>query len=52
MDTQKVDMFLMTNSKYFEGHQVHMIREQLPHACGHEWQNPHTAYYRDCRDVH
>ncbi|MFZ6012619.1 MAG: TM2 domain-containing protein [Bacteroidota bacterium] len=29
MDVQKVDMFLMTNGKYFEGHQLPMIRERL-----------------------
>jgi hypothetical protein len=32
MDTQKADMFLMTNAKYFEGHQVPMIRTQLLEA--------------------
>lgn len=29
MDAQKVDMFLMTNAKYFEGHQINAIREKL-----------------------
>lgn len=29
MDQQKVDMFLMTYSKYFEGFQVMAIRERL-----------------------
>ena len=29
MDAQKVDMFLMTNAKFFESHQIPMIREQL-----------------------
>jgi TM2 domain-containing membrane protein YozV len=29
MDVQKVDMFLMTNSKFFEGHQIPAIRERL-----------------------
>ncbi|REJ83805.1 MAG: TM2 domain-containing protein [Bacteroidetes bacterium] len=29
MDTQKVDMFLMANGKYFEGHQVPYLRERL-----------------------
>lgn len=29
MDTQKVDMFLMTNSKYFEPHQIGFIRDQM-----------------------
>ena len=29
MDQQKVDMFIMTYSKYFEGHQLSQIRERL-----------------------
>jgi hypothetical protein len=37
MDTQKVDMFLMTNAKYFEGHQVPMIRTQLLEADEDKW---------------
>lgn len=37
MDSQKVDMFLMTNAKYFEGHQVPMIRKQLEEADEEKW---------------
>lgn len=29
MDAQKVDMFLMTNAKHFEGHQLNAVREKL-----------------------
>ena len=29
MDTNKVDMFLMTNGKFFESHQMPAIRERL-----------------------
>jgi TM2 domain-containing membrane protein YozV len=29
MDAQKVDMFLMTNSKYFEGHQIPYLKDEL-----------------------
>lgn len=29
MDAQRVDMFLMTKAKYFEGHQIPVIRERL-----------------------
>ena len=29
MDQQKVDMFIMSYSKYFEGHQLGSIRERL-----------------------
>ena len=29
MEAQKVDMFIMTNAKYFEGYQIAGIRERL-----------------------
>jgi TM2 domain-containing membrane protein YozV len=29
MDAQKVDMFIMMNSKYFEAHQLPMIKDRL-----------------------
>ena len=29
MDTNKIDMFLMTNGKFFESHQIPAIRERL-----------------------
>ena len=29
MEAQKVDMFLMTHSKYFEGHQIMMVRDRI-----------------------
>jgi TM2 domain-containing membrane protein YozV len=29
MDAQKVDMFLMTQAKFFEGHQINAVREKL-----------------------
>jgi TM2 domain. len=29
MDAQRVDMFLMTKAKYFEGHQIPIIRDRL-----------------------
>ncbi len=29
MDAQKVDMFIMSNSKYFEGYQLSAIRDRL-----------------------
>lgn len=29
MDAQKVDMFIMSNAKYFDSFQVNMIRERL-----------------------
>lgn len=27
MDANKVDMFMMSNSKFFEGHNLHAIRK-------------------------
>jgi TM2 domain-containing membrane protein YozV len=29
MEAQKVDMFLMTHAKYFEGHQVNAVKDRL-----------------------
>ena len=29
MDAQKVDLYIMTNAKYFESHQIAQIRERL-----------------------
>lgn len=29
MDAQKVDMYLMTNAKHFEAHQMNSVREKL-----------------------
>jgi TM2 domain-containing membrane protein YozV len=29
MDAQKVDMFILANGKYFESHQIAMIRDRL-----------------------
>lgn len=29
MDSQKVDMFIMTHGKFFEGYQIPMIRQRL-----------------------
>ncbi len=32
MDAQKVDMYLMANNKFFEGHQIGMLRDMLLRA--------------------
>jgi hypothetical protein len=29
MDSQKVDMYLMSNAKFFEGHQLNAVRDKL-----------------------
>jgi TM2 domain-containing membrane protein YozV len=37
MDSQKVDMFIMSNAKFFEGHQVGLIRERLLSLDDSKW---------------
>ncbi len=37
MDVQKVDMFIMTNAKYFESHQIGAIRERLLKMDDSKW---------------
>jgi len=51
MDTQKVDMFMMMNSKYFESHHLMAVREKLLTLDDSKWalaqsvqfKNPDTA---------
>jgi TM2 domain-containing membrane protein YozV len=38
MDAQSVDMFLMSNSKYLEGHQMFQIRERLLAMDESQWR--------------
>ncbi len=47
MDAQKVDMFIMTNSKFFEGHQLNMIRERLIAIDDSKWVMLSTAQFKD-----
>ena len=47
MESQKVDMFLMTNSKFFEGHQLNMIRERLIAADDSKWAMLSTIQFKD-----
>lgn len=37
MDSQKVDMFMMLNGKYFEGHHLPQIREKLAELDESKW---------------
>lgn len=37
MDLQKVDMFMMLNGKYFEGHHLPQIREKLVELDESKW---------------
>ena len=47
MDAQKVDMFIMTNSKFFEGHQVAPIRDRLLKLDDSKWALVQTMQFKD-----
>jgi TM2 domain-containing membrane protein YozV len=47
MEAQKVDMFLMTNSKFFEGHQIPYIRERLLQADDSKFIQLHSSNLKD-----
>lgn len=47
MDAQKVDMFLMTNAKFFESHQINSIREKLLAIDDSKWPVISTIQFND-----
>lgn len=47
MEAQKVDMFMMTNAKFFEGHQLNAIRECLLHMDDDKWPMVQTLQFKD-----
>jgi len=47
MDAQKVDMFIMSNSKFFEGHHLSMIRERLLALDESKWAMVSTVQLKD-----
>lgn len=47
MDSQKVDMFMMINSKYFEGHHLNTIREKLMTLDESQWQRLQLTQFKD-----
>ena len=47
MDSQKVDMFLMTNGKFFQAQHIHYIREQLLRADDSRWGMIQTIDFKD-----
>jgi len=47
MDTQKVDMFIMTNSKFFESHQLGYIREELLKLDDSKWTMVQMQQFKD-----
>ena len=47
MDSQKVDMFIMANSKFFESHQVAQIRDRLLQTDDSKWVFVQTLQFKD-----
>ncbi len=47
MDAQKVDMFIMANAKFFESHQLPMIRERLLAMDDSKWAMISTLQLKD-----
>ncbi len=47
MDSQKVDMFLMTNGKFFQGHHLNYIRERLLMADDSKWAMIQSIDFKD-----
>lgn len=47
MESQKVDMFMMTNAKYFEGHHLNAIRERLLSLDDSKWGLVQTMQFKD-----
>jgi TM2 domain-containing membrane protein YozV len=47
MDAQKVDMFIMSNAKFFESHQINVIRERLLTLDDSKWPMISTVQFKD-----
>lgn len=47
MDSQKVDMFIMANGKFFESHEVPVIRDQLLALDDSKWSVVQTLQFKD-----
>ena len=47
MEAQKVDMFMMMNAKYFEGHHLNAIREKLLSLDDTKWGLVQTLQFKD-----
>lgn len=47
MNAQKVDMFIMTNNKYFESHQLEPIRKRLLELDESKWTMIQTLQFKD-----
>ncbi len=47
MDAQKVDMFIMTSGKFFEGHHLGIIRDRMLEAPENKFVNLQMAQFKD-----
>lgn len=47
MEAQKVDMFMMTNAKYFEGYQLNAIRERLLQLDDDKWPSLQFLQFKE-----
>ena len=47
MDAQKVDLFIMTNGKFFESHHVISIRDRLVGLDDSKWSFIQTLQFKD-----
>ncbi|MDM8158409.1 NINE protein [Labilibaculum sp. A4] len=47
MDSQKVDMFIMTYGKFFESHQIIGVRESLKNADESKWAIVQSISFKD-----
>ena len=47
MEAQKVDMFILSNGKFFESHHVMQIRERLLEADDSKWGMIQTLQFKD-----
>jgi TM2 domain-containing membrane protein YozV len=47
MDAQKVDMFMMTNAKYFESHHLNAVREKLLTLDESKWGLVQTMQFKE-----
>ena len=47
MDAQKVDLFIATNGKCFEGHQIMQIRDMLLKADDSRWVYLQTVQFKE-----
>jgi len=47
MDSQKVDMFIMSNSKFFESYQINQVRDRLLSLDDSRWPLITTVQFKD-----